>query len=76
MVQRDLPASVYRCKVIVFTDDAPGRPLALQIVGRRTELAELDRGREAGKASEIAAIGQGIDPDALNELFAPCLATA
>ena len=36
MVRRELPASVYRCKGIVFVSDTPDKRLALQIVGRRT----------------------------------------
>ena len=36
MVRRELPASIYRCKGIVFSADSPDKRLALQVVGRRT----------------------------------------
>ncbi len=42
MVRRDLPASIYRCKGIVYAADCPDKRLALQAVGRRTEITELD----------------------------------
>ncbi|GJF11778.1 cobalamin synthesis protein P47K [Mycolicibacterium cyprinidarum] len=73
MVKRDLPASVYRCKGIVFTDDAPGRALVLQVVGRRTTLVELDRPAPEGKRTQIVAIGRGIDAAELDRLFGACV---
>ena len=76
MIRRNLPASVYRCKGIIFTDDDPDRPRALQVVGRRTQLVELDRRPGRGGPSDIVAIGQGIDPDELDDLFNSCLAAA
>ena len=72
MVKRDLPASVYRCKGIVYTTDAPHQPFALQIVGRRTSLTELDRDRQSSAASELVAIGRDIDHQELTRLFANC----
>ena len=42
MVRKQLPASIYRCKGIVFAAESPDSRLALQVVGRRTEIAELD----------------------------------
>jgi G3E family GTPase len=73
MVKRELPASVYRCKGIVFADDAPDQPLALQVVGRRTELVPMDRRGPRRTHSEIVAIGRGLDRRQLDELFAACL---
>jgi G3E family GTPase len=72
MVERELPASVYRCKGIVYGSDQPDVALVLQIVGRRTTLEVLD-GPGPGR-SEIVAIGRGINGDDLNDLFAGCLA--
>ena len=69
MVKRELPASVYRCKGIVFVDDNPHQPLALQVVGRRIELAAIDNARLHQTHSEIVAIGQGIDQEQLDRLF-------
>ena len=37
MVKRELPASVYRCKGIIFTTDSD-EPHALQVVGRRCDI--------------------------------------
>lgn len=73
MVQRKLPATVYRCKGIVFTDDAPGRPLVLQIVGRRTALTELNRPAPEAQRTQIVAIGREIDATELDQLFAGCV---
>ena len=75
MVQRELPASVYRCKGIVFTDDSPDKRLALQIVGRRTELSELDDWGERRPRTQIVAIGEsgGIDAQELQRKFDACI---
>lgn len=73
MVKRALPASVYRCKGIVFTDDSPGRALVLQVVGRRTALTELGRPVPGPQRTEIVAIGRGIDATELNQLFEECV---
>jgi G3E family GTPase len=78
MVRRELPASVYRCKGIVFTADVPDTRFALQIVGRRTELFELDQWGPREPRSKIVAIGaaNGFDAEALTEQFEKCLAKA
>ena len=44
--------------------------LALQIVGRRTSLTELDRDRPLNRTSELVAIGRDIDHQELTRLFA------
>ncbi|MFN2237508.1 MAG: GTP-binding protein [Anaerolineales bacterium] len=41
MVRRELPASVYRCKGIIYSADNPGKMIGLQIVGNRTEITCL-----------------------------------
>jgi len=78
MVRKDLPASVYRCKGIVFAADAPERRLALQAVGRRTEITELDPWDDRQRRSQIVAIGASgeLDHEALRALFDGCLAEA
>jgi G3E family GTPase len=35
MVQKELPASIYRCKGIVYTADQPDKRFSLQIVGHK-----------------------------------------
>jgi G3E family GTPase len=74
MVRRELPASIYRCKGIVFTTEAPEMRVALQTVGRRTEISELDEWGERSPLTQIVAIGAGIDAQELDEKFAACIA--
>lgn len=77
MVQRELPASIYRCKGIVFTDDQPDKRFALQIVGRRTEIHELDEWGKRAPCTKIVAIGEsdGIDAQELRRKFDGCIDT-
>ncbi len=74
MVQRELPASVYRCKGIVYAADSPGKRLALQVVGRRTQIVDIDEWGERPRLSEIVAIGNNLDEQHLNDLFDTCQA--
>ena len=74
MVRRELPASIYRCKGIVFTTDVPEMRVALQTVGRRTEISELDEWGERSPRTQIVAIGAGIDAQELDDKFAACIA--
>jgi len=75
MVQRELPASIYRCKGIVYATDFPGKRYALQIVGRRTEISELDKWGERTPHTQIIAIGAlgGIDAQELSDKFDACI---
>ena len=73
MVRRQLPASVYRCKGIVFAADSPEKRVALQAVGRRTEIVELDDWGERTPATRIVAIGAGSDAEELNGRFEACI---
>jgi G3E family GTPase len=75
MVQRELPATVYRCKGILHTDDQAGKRFALQIVGRRAEIIELDEWGERMPHTKIVAIGSAneLNPESLNELFQNCI---
>jgi len=76
MVRRELPASIYRCKGIVYATDFPGKRYALQIVGRRTEISELDKWGERTPHTQIVAIGVlgGIDAQELSDKFDACIA--
>lgn len=76
MVRRELPASVYRCKGVVFAAESADRRLALQAVGRRTEISELDAWGGRRPRSRIVAIGAGFDEQELNEKFDACLEPA
>ena len=75
MVQRELPASIYRCKGILYSADNPGKRFTLQIVGRRTELSELDEWGERTPHTKIVAIGSAneIDPESLTAQFESCI---
>ena len=74
MVQRDLPVSVYRCKGIVNAAESPDTRVAVQVVGRRTEVTELDDWGERSPLTQIVAIGTQLDAQELNEKFNSCIA--
>jgi G3E family GTPase len=74
MVRKELPASVYRCKGIVFATDCLDKRFALQAVGRRTETSELDEWGERTPRTKIVAIGASIDAQKLTEMFDACVA--
>ncbi len=73
MVRKELPASVYRCKGIVYAADIPQRRVALQAVGRRTEISELDEWGDRNPRTRIVAIGASIDAQELNDKFDACI---
>ncbi len=73
MVRRELPASVYRCKGIVYIADSPDKRFALQAVGRRTELAEIGDWGERKPCTQIVAIGSSINTEELTQKFDACL---
>jgi G3E family GTPase len=72
MVRRELPASVYRCKGIVYAADTPDKRFSLQAVGRRTEISELDDWGERTPSTRIVAIGARLDGQALSRKFDAC----
>jgi G3E family GTPase len=73
MVQRELPVSVYRCKGIVFASDTPGERLALQVVGRRTEISKQGEWGDRVPRTQIVAIGTSIDVQELSDKFNSCI---
>ena len=73
MVRKELPASVYRCKGIVFAADSPDKRIALQIVGRRTEISELDEWGNRTPRTQIVAIGAPINAQELSNQFDSCI---
>ena len=73
MVRRELPASIYRCKGIVYTADHPDKRFTLQVVGRRTEISELDEWGQRTPRTQIVAIGAPIDAQELSDRFESCI---
>jgi G3E family GTPase len=75
MVRKELPASIYRCKGIVYAADYPDKRLTLQVVGRRTEIYELDEWGKRTPRTQIVAIGEsgGIDAQELSNKFDACI---
>ncbi len=73
MVRRELPASIYRCKGIVYAADYPDKRLTLQAVGRRTVISELDEWGERTPRTQIVAIGSPIDAQELSNKFDACI---
>jgi len=73
MVRRELPASIYRCKGIVYAADYPDKRLTVQVVGRRTEIYELDEWGERTPRTQIVAIGSAINAQDLSNKFDACI---
>ncbi len=72
---RKLPGSVYRCKGIVYSPEAPDRRAVLQVVGRRSDVTLLDGWNGSKPETRIVAIGAPgeLDPDLLQERFDACI---
>jgi G3E family GTPase len=73
MVRRELPASIYRCKGIVYAKESPEQRFALQAVGRRVEIMELGEWGERTPKSRLVAIGSSFDAQELTRKFDACL---
>lgn len=73
MVRKQLPASVYRCKGIVYAAESPDMRLALQAVGRRTEITELGEWGERTRRTQLVAIGASFEAQSLTARFDACL---
>jgi G3E family GTPase len=76
-VRRKLPASIYRCKGIVQTAEAPQDRTILQVVGRRTEVSIAGTWGNEVPRTRIVAIGArgALNVSDLDALFRRCLAT-
>ena len=77
MVKRQLPASVYRCKGIIFSGEDADRRVVLQVVGRRVEIEPEEKWGTRPRKTRIVAIGERghLDRDWLREAFDACLVT-
>lgn len=76
MVRRELPASVFRCKGIVYAAEAPAKRAILQTVGRRTDVLFGDAWADIIPRTRIVAIGApgALNASGLRTLFESCLA--
>jgi G3E family GTPase len=75
---KKLPASIYRCKGVIHSTDAPGRRSVLQVVGKRVDLAlEQDWGDRTPR-TQIVAIGAhgAMDGEELRGRFDFCVSTS
>ena len=74
MVRRELPASIYRCKGILLSAESPHKRFALQMVGRRAEIEELDGWGERPPRTQIVAIGASgqVNAEELRTCFEAC----
>ena len=57
----------------MFVADSPDKRIALQIVGRRTEISELDDWGDRTPRTQIVAIGSRIDAQDLSNQFDACV---
>lgn len=75
---RKLPASIYRCKGVVYTSDAPQRRVVLQVVGKRVDIALESEWGDRPPRTRIVAIGAAgsIEGESLRERFDGCLDAA
>ncbi len=74
---RKLPASIYRCKGVVFSADEPSRRAVLQVVGKRVDISVESEWGQRTPRTQIVAIGAhgGLDGLALRETFETCFAS-
>ena len=72
---RKLPGGIFRCKGLIRSAESPDRPAVLQVVGRRVDIALLDKWNGRLPSTRIVAIGapgsfDGID---LHQRFQACI---
>jgi G3E family GTPase len=72
-----LPATIYRAKGVIHSAEAPHQRTVLQVVGRRVELSFAGEWGVRPPRTQVVAIGApgAIDPDALEEIIARCVAS-
>jgi len=72
-----LPDTVYRAKGIVYLEELPAYQIAMQMVGKRYDLADTDPWGSVAPRTEIVLIASrgGIDEDALQRGFDDCIGT-
>jgi G3E family GTPase len=75
MIRNELPGTVYRCKGVIYTAEAPDERAILQVVGRRGEVTLGGGWGDRPPRTRIVAIGApgGFDGKELQERFDSCL---
>jgi G3E family GTPase len=75
MIRKELPATVYRCKGVIYAADEPERRAVLQVVGRRADVTLQGEWNGRPPRTRIVAIGtpSGVDAAALKDQFDTCL---
>ena len=70
-----LPVSIYRCKGVIQSTDAPERRAVLQVVGKRVDISMQEGWGQRAPRTKIVAIGAAgsIDTRRLEETFAACI---
>lgn len=71
-----LPTSIYRCKGVIYSSEAPTQRAILQVVGKRVDLSFEGAWGEQPAATQIVAIGAHgqLDAALLQKTFDSCLA--
>jgi G3E family GTPase len=74
---RKLPASIYRCKGVVHSSDAPDRRAVLQVVGKRVDISLQDEWGDRTPRTRIVTIGSPdvLEPSVLQDRFEQCFST-
>ncbi len=72
---KQVPASIYRMKGVLYTEDDPQTRIVMHVVGRRVTFQREESWGARAPQSHIVAIGTvgGVDANALNTLFEACL---
>jgi G3E family GTPase len=73
-VARKLPASIYRCKGVIYSGDEPDRRAVLQVVGKRVDIAIEAAWGNRPRRTQIVAIGipGTMDNDTIRAAFDGC----
>jgi G3E family GTPase len=71
---KKLPASIYRCKGVIHSSDAPERRAVLQVVGKRVDISLQDEWGDRAPQTQIVTIGarDGIEATTLRDRFEQC----
>jgi len=75
---RKLPASIYRAKGVVYSNEVPRRPAVLQVVGRRVDISFQEEWGERAPRTQIVAIGAAgaVDEGLLEQAVTSCISGA